>query len=74
MPFTKIQKDLNKEYKWNKLTTLTSLVFLYKLKAPQLPKIYFTSMEPKVQCNAQSSPMSDPVLGKAWKKHHITLT
>ena len=27
MPFTKIQKDLNKEYKWNKLTTLTQLYF-----------------------------------------------
>ena len=74
MPFTKIQKDLNKEYKWNKLTTLTSFVFLHKLKAPQLAKIYFISMEPKVQCNAHSSPMSDRVLGKAWKKHHITLT
>lgn len=74
MPFTKIQKDLNKEYKWNKLMTLTSSVFLYKLKGPQLPKIYFTSMEPRVHYNDQSSPMSDPVLGKACKNRHITLT
>ena len=28
MSFTKIQKDLNKEYKWNKLTILTSSMLL----------------------------------------------